>query len=190
MQLENSSLLRALSIKMRNHRMPSFLSLKPKLQWIPPSKSFCQLQNYQQRETVKKYLDLPNPTSLAHLIAQGKTNADAKASRELCGKCKEVLRSNFDPPQCLTCFKRFHAKCSFSKKSKVDRFKWQCEECIILTSQLPPVAPPENVQTNQAEFQPPPEFSTTIRDTLDCLPVYIQFIQLQITPSISEKRDE
>ena len=50
------------------------------------------------------------------LLSRGLSLADAKNSKENCGKCSAALRSDTVPVRCSVCSKEFHQKCSTGQK--------------------------------------------------------------------------
>ena len=66
------------------------------------------------------------PPSLTSLLNQGLSVADAKNSKEKCGKCSAALRSNTVPVRCSICSKGFHQKCRTGPKATTRDNLWKC----------------------------------------------------------------
>ena len=70
------------------------------------------------------------PPSMQELRESGMTEKEARASREKCGGCPAVLRSNNNPIECQSCAKRFHKKCSIGTYgSASDAAHFICQPC-------------------------------------------------------------
>ena len=123
----------------------------------------------------------PNPSSLASLLNQGLSLADAKNLKEKCAKRSAALRSNTVLVRCSVCSKRFHQKCSTGLKASTHDNLWKCEKCTNIqqncTSQSANRGP-----TNSLPSQPVP---STPRNKLK---IY-QWNADGIRPTVLELRD-